>query len=87
MDEELKELYDDIIWSLNRYGSLSQEEAQHRLEESGLFDNIRMEAGRAALVHETGYYWAMSILYAKNDPQWFQNPELWPPPNDYYEEE
>ena len=87
MDAELKELYDDIIRCLIRYGHLTRKEAWYQLDKSGLFDNVETEAARAALVHETGYYWAMSMIYARDDPQWFQNPDLWPPPDDYYEGE
>jgi hypothetical protein len=39
------------------------------------------------LFHETGYFWAMHLLYGRSDPNnhWWNKPGLWPPPQDYIE--
>jgi hypothetical protein len=35
------------------------------------------------LFHETAYYWAMWLLH--DNPLWYLDPALWPPPKEYYE--
>ncbi len=80
----MEQLYDDIVFCLTRYGGLQESDAHELLNGSKLFDKAETEAGRIALVHETGYYWAMCLLHGR-ESRWFDNPTLWPPPKDYYD--
>ena len=72
--------HEEIIECLIKYGSLTQTDAQTLLEKSRLLKNIDENS---IVFHEYPYYWAMHLLYAKSDPQWYLNPKLWPPPSDY----
>jgi hypothetical protein len=60
-------------------------EARKLVDESKLCEP-KTEPGINTLFHETAYYWAMHLLYGKDNPNnyWFHNPDLWPPPQDYY---
>jgi hypothetical protein len=86
MDAKLKGYYNRIVQCLIRYGRLEKAEAQRLVDESGICEPQK-EPGINMLFHETAYYWAMHLLYGREDPgsYWFHDPNLWPPPDDYYE--
>lgn len=81
MDEELHEFCKEIVRYLVRYGNLDEADAWSRVQEARLCE-AESEIDRIVILHEEPYYWAMSILHGRNDPYWWQNPELWPPPED-----
>ncbi|NIW44566.1 MAG: hypothetical protein GWN14_07215 [candidate division Zixibacteria bacterium] len=81
---ELLEYYrKDIIQCLIKYGGFEEKEAQQRIDESGLIPNLDDEVALSNFFHEEPYYWAMYLI--QDDPGWYHNPKLWPPPKDYYE--
>jgi hypothetical protein len=86
MDAELRDYCNGIVYCLIRYGGLEEEEARRLVDESKLCQP-QTEMDRKMLFHELHYYWAMHLLYGRDDPDnyWFRNSDLWPPPDDYYE--
>lgn len=86
VDDELRELHDEIVWCLVRYGGLREAEAQRRVADDKLLhpeDNM----DRMLLFHEEAYYWAMTMLYGKTHGYWWSTiPGSWPPPQDYYDQ-
>jgi hypothetical protein len=74
-----------IVQCLIRYGKLEEVEARKLVDESQICDEE--EGPGEMLFHETSYYWAMHLLDGRADPKnyWFHNPDLWPPPADYYD--
>lgn len=86
MDPKLQDYYNGIVQCLIRYGGLEETEARRLVDESKLCEP-KKEPGINMLFHELDYYWAMHLLYGRDDPEnyWFHNPDLWPPPEDYYE--
>lgn len=85
MDSELKNTCARIVQCLIRYGGLEEADARRLVDEARLCE-AETEVARNMLLHETAYYWAMALLYGGGDPEdfWFHNPDLWPPPEDYY---
>ena len=85
-DEVLKDFCEDIVRCMVVYGGWDEERAQRRLDESGLCapENNRTEMARAVFFHDLPYFWAMGLIYAHDNPQWFNDPELglWPPPEE-----
>lgn len=81
MNDALKVFCEDIIACLIKYGAL-EETAARELVQSSQICIVTSEMEIDLLFHETPYYWAMTILHS-NDPQWHQNPKLWPPPQEY----
>jgi hypothetical protein len=77
-----KEFCTEIIKCLIKYGDLSIEDAQLLVSNSKIcvtesnddFDLIS---------HETPYYWAMWLKYSKELPDWYKDPNFWPPPQEY----
>ncbi len=86
MDPEMETAYRGIVRTLVRYGGLSESEAQQRLSTSSVMD-LDDDMARELFFHEEPYYWAMSILYGKTDPNWYHDPARWPSPTDYYDPE
>lgn len=84
MDTELQEYYCDIIDCLIKYGATEEAQARYLVNHSGLFD-IKSEWDRINLLHELPYYWAMDLLHAADNPEWYHDPALWPPPQDNYD--
>lgn len=87
-DEDVKELElykREIILCLVRYGGLSERSAGQRVETDELF-NVKNETELMLIFHEYPYYWAMMMLHAQSDSLWYQNPQLWPPPDDYFDQ-
>ncbi len=80
MENLIEEYRRDIIRCLQRYGNLSHVEAGALLERSKLLDGVTEES---AIFHELPYFWAMHLLYAETKPDWYHDPNLWPPPQDY----
>jgi len=86
MDERLQRYCNLIVECLVHYGRLEESAAQHLVDESSLCAP-KDELGRLYLYHEFAYYWAMMLLHAKSNPEWYLDPTLWPPPEDYYDPE
>ena len=84
-EEQLKEYHRIIVQCLIKYGGLDEQEAQRRIEESRLLSELDTEYDLMYLFHEEPYYWAMDILHSAGNPQWYRDPKLWPPPEDYYD--
>lgn len=86
MDRKLQDYRDGIVYCLVQYGGLEESEAKRLVDESKLCEP-RTKEGVNTLFHETYYFWAMHLLHGRGDPDhyWFHNPDLWPPPEDYYE--
>jgi hypothetical protein len=87
-DAELQVFCDDIVACLIFFGGLEEHAARALLETSGIcaLDELATmdNEDRLMMMHEIPYYWAMSLLHARKDPQWFNNiPGLWPPPKMY----
>ncbi len=77
----LIELYhEEIVECLIRYGHMTKDNAEVVLERSGLLANIGEDS---VVFHETPYFWAMHLIYGSEKPRWFDDPKLWPPPQDY----
>ncbi len=81
-DVELEAFCEEIVRSLMKYGQFDEVTARKMLEDSGLcaLENNRSVTERALFFHEVPYYWAMNLIH--KDSEWWQNPELWPPPED-----
>ncbi len=76
----LKEQYhEEIVECLVRYGHTSEDEAEALLERWGLLANVKEDS---VVFHESPYFWAMDILYGA-ESRWFDDPRLWPLPQDY----
>jgi len=82
MDPELQSFYNDVLYCLVKYGGLTRELAGKIVADSKLFE-FDSPNEREMLFHELPYYWAMQLLYGKEFPEWHEDPELWPPPQDY----
>ena len=83
-DPELRVFRDELVGCLVRYGGLTEPAARSRVDDSRMCE-VACEIDRALLLHETPYYWAMSLLYARTNPRWFDDRALWPPPDEYDE--
>jgi hypothetical protein len=82
MDAEIEAFHAELIACVVRYGGTDEVTARVLVDESAMC-RVSDEDDRAALMHETPYYWAMSLLHARTNPQWFHDRALWPPPADY----
>ncbi len=84
-DAELRDFYEEIVLCLIIYSHLTEKAARTRLTRSGLCsaEQNNTEMARMLLFHETPYYWAMSLLYSRSKPYWWNDiPGLWPPPEE-----
>jgi hypothetical protein len=76
---DLRKVYNkEIVECLVKYGNLTNTEANNMVQYSEILDNVG-----ELLFHEYPYYWAMHLLYGKLNNYWFHNSQLWPPPDDY----
>lgn len=82
MDPELEAFQAELIACVARYGGLDAASARERVDASGVC-TVANEDDLALLLHETPYYWAMSLLHARTNPRWFDDRALWPPPAEY----
>ena len=82
--KELQSYKREISLCLVRYGGLSEAEARQKVATDHLFE-VKNETQLMLIFHEYPYYWAMMMLYGQNNPLWYQDPKLWPPPDDYEE--
>lgn len=89
-EDDFRDYCEKVVWCLMRFGGLDEAEARRRLHERGICDPKTHEdpLDRGVIMEEWAYYWAMEILHAERDPQWFNDRELalWPPPAEYFEE-
>lgn len=72
--QEIKDL-------LMEYGDMSKEEAE--FVQKPLWEWVKdftTIESYLRFFHEVPYYWAMDLLYGKENPRWYLDPELWPPP-------
>ncbi len=77
----LREQYhEEIVECLVRYGHMSEDEAEALLERWGLLANVKEDS---VVFHEYPYFWAMNLMHGSEEPEWFRDPKLWPPPQDY----
>ncbi len=83
MKDLLAEYRKGIIDCLTKYGGLTESSARELLDNSKLLSDVTKDDDM--LFHEYPYFWAMNLLYSKTDPNWFQDPKLWPPPAEYFE--
>lgn len=83
MSITLNEFCEEIVSCLVKYGGLQEPEARDLLLSSKICV-VDSEMDIDLLFHESPYYWAMRILHSEN-PQWHQDPSLWPPPMEYLE--
>lgn len=84
VDQKLQEYCNKIVQCLVRYGGLEEVEAQRLVHESEICEP-KTEMARNMLFHELAYYWAMELLYASDNPYWWKDPALWPPPKECYD--
>ena len=80
-NNELKEFCDEIVSCLIEFLKMNETTARELVEVSQVC-NRNTELENNMLHHETPYYWAMRIYYVDN-PDWHNNPVLWPPPDSY----
>ena len=82
IDYSMKKFFEEIVRCLIEYGNLNHEEAIKLLHRSGVYkeadDKDTVELNIAA--HEMPYFWAMVILYEEHNPDWADDPKLWPEP-------
>ncbi len=83
MDTKLQDFYNGIVFCLMRYAKLAEEQARHLIDESSLFRHVETDVEKSTLFHESPYFWAMHLVHSKQNPEWYQDPTLWPPPEDY----
>jgi hypothetical protein len=77
----LSEYHDEITKLLMQYGNMSQDEA--KLKQQPIWDMVsdfKTFEDYEILFHEEPYFWVMSLLHGKETPQWYLDPQLWPPP-------
>ncbi len=86
MDAKLQKYYDEIVRCLVRYGKLDEVQARSRIDDSKLFD-FGNEIEQGLFFHEEPYYYAMALLHGRENPQWYNNRALWPPPKEYHSPE
>jgi hypothetical protein len=72
-----------IIQCLIRYGGLEDAEARRLVDDSKICE-VKNDVDRLTLFHEVAYYWAMWLLHGKDNKDWYLDPTLWPPPEEYY---
>ncbi len=82
MDAELESFCEEIVSCIVKYGKREEDVAKQLVDKSKVCE-CNTELKKALLFHETPYYWAMWILYEKSNPEWHQDPNLWPPPKEY----
>lgn len=82
--KELERYKQEISQCLVRYGGLSEMEANQIVERNNLFE-VKNDTQLFLIFHEEPYYWAMMMLHTQQNPLWYQDPTLWPPPADYHE--
>lgn len=78
--EDLLEHYNEIVKFLIKYGNMQNDEAHQKIIQSKLFDDLDRENAALYILHEEPYYWAMTMI--QDDPEWFRDPKLWPPPRE-----
>jgi hypothetical protein len=79
-EQELKAYRLEINQLLVQYGNIKESEVERLIDQSGLFAGLDTEDALLHLFHEEPYYWAMELLYASQNRQWYLDPTLWPPP-------
>lgn len=85
-DNELEEFREDLRLCLMLYGRLSNDEANALISRTKICEPDS-EIARTNLLHEYPYYWAMSLLYGKTNPEWHKDSKLWPPPEEYFSDD
>jgi hypothetical protein len=85
-DTELHEYIEAVVACLMKYGGLNEPDAREVIEKYPIIFIPQTETDRLLLFHEEPYYWAMSTIYGKSNPQWYNDAKLWPPPhpNEYW---
>ncbi|MCC6603508.1 MAG: hypothetical protein IT327_09880 [Anaerolineae bacterium] len=81
-EKELQVYFNEIKQLLMEHGNLDESKAERLIDESGIFADLVTENDLLYLFHEEPYYWAMEILHAPINPEWYQDPNLWPPPRE-----
>lgn len=81
MKDIVKVFCQEIIDCLVKYGGLDEPVAREMVLSSKVCE-VHTEMQENLLFHETSYYWAMTLLYQDN-PDWYQDPKLWPPPKEF----
>jgi hypothetical protein len=71
----------DIVNCVVRYGGKTREEAEQLVVSSFISGFLNEDIGY--VFHEVPYYWAMVLLHARSNQQWYKDRKLWPPPDDY----
>ena len=83
IEYSMKKYYEEIIRCLIEYGNLDYDDAKTKLYNAGVYDEAEDKENievNQVVGHEAPYFWAMVILYEGDDPIWYKNPKLWPPP-------
>ncbi len=71
----------DIVNCLVRYAGKTRKEAERLVASSYIPKFFNDDA--CYVFREVPYYWAMTLLYGRSNPQWYKDEKLWPPPSDY----
>jgi len=72
----------DIVDCLVKYAGEAREEAEQFVRASYIIEFLNEDVHY--VFRDKPYYWAMTLLYGRANPQWYQDKTLWPPPNDYH---
>jgi hypothetical protein len=65
-----------------RYGGMQMDDAQRLLAGSRILEPWT-SPHRENILHELPYYWAMHLIHAKRNPEWYLDEKLWPTPESY----
>jgi hypothetical protein len=82
MDLEVQDFCQEIVDCLIEYGKVEEAVARHLVDASKVCECVT-DLDKDLLFHETPYYWAMRLLHSSNNPEWYQDSKLWPPPQEY----
>ncbi len=82
---DLEKYCSEVVRCLVEYGGLSEADASNRVARSEIC-HVLNEMSWKLLIHEYPYYWAMTLLHERDNPDWHKDPQLWPPPREYVED-
>jgi hypothetical protein len=84
VDKTTEWFFEEIIYCLQRYANMSEEEAFKALATSQLIESIKKD-GPERMWREPAFDWAMCIVHGF-DSYWWHDKELWALQRKYVEE-
>lgn len=84
-DSTVRRHCEEIVLCLIVYGELNEAAARQLLDESKHCspEVLVTDEDRAVLLQELPYFLAMELLHGRTNRHWYNDPALWPPPQEY----